>query len=480
MALKGTTVIELTNVKTGEKERYVEHNLITKALEYLYQPIPNLKMAVQGITTMYLDYNAHGYEPPYMSKLGGIVLWDKNISESNEIITQPHGLKMVGCACYGQVNTTTSPKRGSYNAAESYFTNSSTERSMKFVFDFTTNQANGTINCVSLTDRRSGWNGFGGNENFNDSNSSYFGSYWGNILSTPYALYRSSQGRVFAIDPNGDAFYEITSVTTGSVVIAKCRANLCQRSMFANVYTAHPVIETITVNLPTTMSTAASWTFTYDIDHNTLYVVVSSSSSISTNSTFYVIAIDMGTYEATVYTRSNNTGNTLFCDMHYMTCYDGYLYHAYYDRSFVDVIHLSDGAYTKINVPSAYVSNSNYFMSLINGMIYLRLRKTVDNSTYYSVAFIDPSDKTIHITGADNRPECLSAESNTTSLLIPIKGHPLTYYAQKYRNDRYGNYFHWGNLWFNPNYLATINNLARPIEKTSDKTMKITYTIQEM
>jgi len=29
------------------------------------------------------------------------------------------------------------------------------------------------------------------------------------------------------------------------------------------------------------------------------------------------------------------------------------------------------------------------------------------------------------------------------------------------------------------NYLATINNLSEAVTKTADKTMKITYTIQE-
>ena len=43
--------------------------------------------------------------------------------------------------------------------------------------------------------------------------------------------------------------------------------------------------------------------------------------------------------------------------------------------------------------------------------------------------------------------------------------------------------FHWAgpsNCCYIKNYIATINNLSRTIEKTSDKTMKITYTIQEV
>ena len=37
-----------------------------------------------------------------------------------------------------------------------------------------------------------------------------------------------------------------------------------------------------------------------------------------------------------------------------------------------------------------------------------------------------------------------------------------------------------GNNFFYPgNYLATINNLDSPVTKTADKTMKVTYIIQE-
>lgn len=482
MAMKGTTVIELTNVKTGEQERYVEHNLITKALEYLYQPIPNLKMAVHGVQTSYLNYDAQSYEPAYSSLLGGIVLWDKNIDEQSEIITQPHGVKSVGCACYKQVNTTASPKRGSYNAAESHFENGNKERSMKFVYDFTTSQANGIIKCISLTSWQAGWNGFGGNDDIIDKAGSYmqYGDYHGTSLDTPYALYLSKQSNVFLIDPDEDVFYEVTSVTTGSVIIAKCQANLRQRSVFTNVYKDHPVIDAITVNLPVTMSTAATWGVRYDIDNHKLYIVVSSSTTIATNGTYYVISIDTDTYSAEVYTLQNSTGNTIYVNSSYLTCYDGYLYHAYYNNRYVNVVKIADGTCSKINIPNetGYPSNSGPRMYIANGMIYFRVYCTRNNSAYYAMAYIDPSDKTIH-TMSPQYPPYYLYNYNNGSKVIPIKGYPLTYYTENYMYSS-SKYYYWGGLWFNPNYLATINNLSRPIEKTSDKTMKITYTIQDM
>lgn len=41
-----------------------------------------------------------------------------------------------------------------------------------------------------------------------------------------------------------------------------------------------------------------------------------------------------------------------------------------------------------------------------------------------------------------------------------------------------GNSYNLG-IYFMSHYLATINNLTEPVVKTSDKTMKVTYIIQE-
>lgn len=37
--LKGTTKIELTDVKTGEKEVYENHNMVTNALKDIFKPL---------------------------------------------------------------------------------------------------------------------------------------------------------------------------------------------------------------------------------------------------------------------------------------------------------------------------------------------------------------------------------------------------------------------------------------------------------
>ncbi|MBP3389135.1 MAG: hypothetical protein J6K98_04585 [Clostridia bacterium] len=471
MALKGTTVIELTNVRTGEKERYVEHNLITKALEYLYQPIGALKSPTSLTTGL--------GEPAYTSMLGGIALWDSTIDESSEIITQPHGVKMVGCASWNQTNTTASPRRGSYNPTESYLTTSSTERSMKFVYDFTTSQANGTIKCVSLTNWKSGWNGFGGNDNYNDyqgSNGNY-DQYMGFYGSASYwfSANLGSSGKLFLIDPAEDVFYQLSALSTDTLTIAKRRANIRSRSMFQHMWYKHDLIENITITLPTKLSGVNTYFCNYDTRKNLLYIMVApSGSSVASSGDFYVISVDMDTKTATVHEMKNKIGATMYFSSQYMVCHNGYLYYIYADQYYVRKISLSDSSYSSIYIGSSWYAQGS-FVFVANEMVYFRVRKTVNNSTKYSIAMLDPDDESTEILGDYYGPYRIE---NYALYPAPIKGHPLHYYYF-YTCDTSNNSAT-AYLWVNTKYLATINNLARPIEKTSDKTMKITYTIQEM
>ena len=74
----------------------------------------------------------------------------------------PSDTNMAGCAVYNTQNNTTGKMRGGYNQTESEF--SSKQKYMKFVYDFTTSQANGTISCVCLTHQLGGYNGYGSND----------------------------------------------------------------------------------------------------------------------------------------------------------------------------------------------------------------------------------------------------------------------------------------------------------------------------
>ena len=61
-------------------------------------------------------------------------------------------------------------------------------------------------------------------------------------------------------------------------------------------------------------------------------------------------------------------------------------------------------------------------------------------------------------------------------MYFPVMNHPLLYYVAQYGST--SNY-HYRSFRYLGNYLATINNLESPVVKTADKTMKVTYIIEE-
>lgn len=471
MGLKGSAVIELTNVKTGETERYEEHNLVTKALEYLHTPIGQLKAPC--------DLADLGTEPAYSANLGGIVLWDSVIEENDTIVTKPHGVNMVGCAVCGQTNTTSSPCRGSFNESESKLTTGSSERSMKFVYDFATNQANGTINSISLSSVQGGWNGFGGDSGCVDSCQYYSGGYlyrMGKCLSTPYWLVASMQSptRLICIDDEKDVFYQLNSVTTTKVNIYKRKANFHQKSLLSNMYRVHDLVETISVTLPVTLSGVNTYTHNYVPEENALYIAVSpSGSSVSASGTFFVIKVDMSDYTAVVYTMTNKLSTSMYFYDYYVKCYKDHLYYTYSDLGYVRNFSLADSAYSSIYL-LGFKKRSSSMLCIMNGYLYLEGTKTLSSTSYYRYLMIDLENETVQVTGYTDFENYSSSYWAPT----PFKGNPLLYYffASFSSSDNKAVAY----LWVDNNYLATINNLSRTIEKTSDKTMKITYTIQEV
>lgn len=466
--LKGTTEIVLTNVNTGEKEVYKEENRITTGVQELYRSIGALKSAT-------------GSQPshvPLTDLYGGIILWDKNIEENSSLIFPPTENNVVGCGVYNQTNTTTSPLRGSYNATESNINYST--KTATFVYDFTTSQGNGEINCISLTNLKYGWN---------PQTTSFTTDYTESIFpynTTNYSFYNGKPG-LFLISPDEDSFYAVTSVTTGSITVAQYKANLYSRSIFKNMYTEFELIQSKTVALDKTI-TASYWKANYDEVKNCLYVISYSSSTIATSSTFYITKIDLDNYTSTVYTIYNDSGYQLYFQEYYSLAYDGFMYFGVGDARRITRFEIvDDGEYKNYYtyLGSSYQSPCQLYFGKNNKIYYHSHQSYTQNSNTYYMHYLAQLDlitgkatyypvRNASNTGYDYHPIYYSRLSP-----IPIKGYPLYYYSaystgSGYTGSSY-NFIH-----RIPCTIHTINNLTRTIEKTSDKTMKITYTIQEV
>lgn len=134
--IKGHLQIDLHNHNTGLKDRFEQDNMVTNALSKL---IPLYS------SSQYPQYLGSNILPLYTKGLGGVLLFNKALTENANNVNFPGGdTHLVGCA--GQ-SVETSSFYGSLNSAESYHT----DHSAVNVWDFATNQANGVIRSVALT-----------------------------------------------------------------------------------------------------------------------------------------------------------------------------------------------------------------------------------------------------------------------------------------------------------------------------------------
>ena len=87
--------------------------------------------------------------PYYQKLLGGILCFDKEITEDPDNYFPPADATLIGCASYGVQNNTKNTFRGGFNQTESEV--NLKDRYVKYVYDFATSQANVTIASVCLT-----------------------------------------------------------------------------------------------------------------------------------------------------------------------------------------------------------------------------------------------------------------------------------------------------------------------------------------
>ena len=155
MKLKGTMVMELTDVNTSEVETITEENMVTNAVNNIL-----------GINPMGIFYCEAEYStgivwtgkllPICPNMIGGILLFPKALEENaDNIYVQSDNLPVAYAS--NNVNSTANLARGSLNLTES----KKLDNGYKFVWEFTPSQGNGTIAAVALTSALGGQNGFG-------------------------------------------------------------------------------------------------------------------------------------------------------------------------------------------------------------------------------------------------------------------------------------------------------------------------------
>jgi len=475
MKLKGHTIIELKDVVTGKVEKIEKDNLVTNAVQEflsLWQPILGW-----GAIAQY-------FMPLYRKFFGGLYIFDTAQVESaaNTFLPNAATAKLVGYA--GDAATDgNDPKRGSFNFAES----EELVNGFKFVWDFGTSEANGTIASLSLTHPIAGYHGYhyhpeyalGGNaSNTGNTPGNYKGMGWSSSTSSDGILNIGSYA-IGANDPTAPSshtweaqMYKFT-LSPQNINWKACGASYNETNAFEgniktnninlkSLYGKKEFSRTSVTNTGQPYNDAVA----FEVGSEIVLVWTYSSNSIQVNKYDKDTLALTDTYISDIHDATGKYVRNIRGNSCTGAAYrNGCLYFIGYDsgdaanQGYVIRFNLSTKAATvltpKFTITQSSTSGTLYCHAFVykdvNGNIYAGGYVIDNNDNYIENDLANPG------TGYNDWRSFLA--DNYGYMQIPSSNSPYFY----------------------PNlqYLATINNLASPVIKTSSKVMKVTYTLTE-
>ncbi len=466
--LKGRSVIELRDVHTGQVEKYEDENLVTEAVrDVLNCNIKGMLYNNPGVDSI------HGEDwmlPLKKNLMGGILLYQNELEEKEDNIYAPLSNPLIGYAS-DDANNTEDACRGSRNLTES----KEVDGGYRFVWDFATSQANGTISSICLTSTPAG------------KGAKYAGNY---MLRLGYwSVNEQNNGSQECMRDNKRVYvgegYRLEMTTYSNSTLATLRK-------YKDDY-----IHALLVNRPLAwMACEPEEETVIDTGHYPRY-------------RYYIGGSLDGTIESE-YT-SSDVRNYLYhaadgkwygivrCDnrkySHSSGGKDYYAVDGY--EWYMDTIDGDQCTSQKIVTPSGITEfygigmSGKWIMCYTGDKVY-RIDTTnvadielVPDVTYKeSKAWTYIVDDDIVINGwyfLDGEPKLYVRDTPDMGVTWG-RGQMARYKTYAIRESiTYGNpvYYLYRELYLYTPYLATINNLGTPVVKTADKTMKITYTITE-
>ena len=536
MALKGTTKIELINVKTGEREVIEKDNLVTNVLSDLLNLNPlGMRLRSYNNTTdttadtsnaNMVDELGESFEegllPICPNAVGGILLYEDALEEDPDKYYAPMENLLVGYSS-NDVNTTTDERRGSMNQTESGPLEDGS--GYRFVFDFATTQANGTIAAVGLTSERGGKAGYGAAEDkvgypmlVVDRVSKY------KRVSAAYDANDMFYVRnnYVAIDPERNLLYYARLTASNTIMVGKLKISVNTIGIMKNTQAIPEAIEEILIETTSFGSVSATthdyrgsnrnnsfagtfidgddgyiWGFQHKDNANgnasgaasVLWVKISKEDFSFTEGEWSLDA-QLYPFGMSVY---NNMGSGNFSSKQFWNnsiIKDGRLYALKYDLKGVYSINLENITdiellecdFTIYTLDSATGGNysgtkSDYYTNFNTNVIELggviSYQNAYINAGKIFSAGYGTNRNAIPTSSDISKNKALRCNPMTRAHYGPFF---LNYYYFYYDSKRY---YCYPVIWLMTPYLATINNLPTPVQKTADKTMKITYILRE-
>lgn len=479
MALKGKTTFELTDVNTGEVEVIEDTNMLTNGLQdflatYGYFGVDVLSNDKMGASSLWVN------------ALGGLFLFDSRLEENVENTFMPAGVKMIGNGSKDVANSGVVTELGSYNTTESGL---QSDGSVKLVYDFSTQQANGTIACACLTSKIGGYIGMGSeNRYFNESYNlreyesdgkhllySGIAGAQNNLYHLIYPVY--SENAIYLTNPYNISYTSDYAdqhwSTTKKIQILKVRAGFSSVSI-KNKNVLNNILATYDIDIPQDIlddvGTYKYGTIPFSDNEGNIFMFFGKESNFygdffqfSNNSYKWIMKIDRD-MQVTAYKVTNNTGNTLYISRK-QTVFDGGYIWTYTDNSPYTIYGIKYSDSTQI-IETGVSKDAKYRLFVLGRNLIGICNSPVGSWKFNPPDIYDAVNRTLKKTNG--------YIYHDAELFIPFIDRKGVYISVYPDSENY--YFR---VIKDPRYLATINNLSEPVVKTASKTMKVTYTITE-
>lgn len=458
--------INLKKIDAPTLHGYVD--IITKTKHGLVERVSGENTFQASVLAKVLDRNGELGLPmlnSYTDSVGGILLFDKAIPANSEFM--PAGTKMVAHGYRGCTTQGTYPLLGTYNTSES----STSAQAITQVYDYATNQANGTIKAVSLTSYSGGVIGYGVGNNA-PWNSYRLGNYAGSGLGGE----EGARGGYY----NGYRYYPL-GVSDGVLSIQKMPVNVTKGNIFRGL------AKTLTFDLAelgiTPRTVIPYWTIVWDIGggkfrfwseyegYNGNAPVVANDGSI------YYYEFDATTETLSQGTITNTSGDSIRLGNYGVAFLDDKCFIANYGDNQYTTVYIFDVTNNtfirKINTASNFAYyNGQYAPTYLPGEItdglYLMSAWNPSASQHYSFLYDSVNDTTERMNLAISTTGDFSQVRKMKSV-SSIIGMGFGRAA--------GSSYGWACI--EPWYLATIYNLSTAVTKDASMTMKVIYTLTE-
>lgn len=530
MRLKGHTVIELTDVNTGEKEIHEDDNMITNAIKQLlgyngHVGIPTRQSLSHGVTSKYSEL---------LRLTGGLFLFDTELEENVNKYYPPAGVRLVGFGS-GISYAGNNLQAGSYNQQES----GPTENGYRHVWDFNTNQANGQIACACLTTRSGGKITTGGDAYYSDyaykvgvssdvkdeitfkeAQSLYYGTRLTGTdsndayVTTNSVLYTDGRKNRYIRALSDYWCYNYYTSSTGDIDKFKksifynkgielgiYRYSVNDFSIFDSSYSGNSdetyedgLIERVHVEMPSELkslitddminNTNKKFKTCTSCDENFIYIMITlptdydNSNYVSANKNIYVWKIDVNTFESSMVKVTNTTGEPIwFLAGQSLITFNSFILDNYFicignTSNKMYIIELSDNTRVKVvkNFDDTdFIYNSDKSKNMF--LPYAQNGKLIFSKAI-TASFWYVLDPVLGIIQYKNIQIKEVFDSNRLQRCFKLYGTPflvLVFYPLSSVATLC--------TAVDLSLLITINNLTSPVTKTASQTMKVTYTL---